>query len=89
MREMRLIKGLSQRELGIRIGIDPSVSSARINQYERGKNEPSFPVVKLLAEILEVPAAYFYAEDDQLAELIRKFGMTQARQSAAAAIENC
>ena len=70
---MRLNIGISQRELGIRIGIDPNVSSARINQYERGKNEPSFGVVRLLARELGVPAAYFYAEDDSLAASIRSF----------------
>lgn len=79
LREMRLIKELSQRELGIRIGIDPSVSSARINQYERGKNEPGFAVVKLMAEVLGVPAAYFYAEDDELAELIRRYGLQRTK----------
>lgn len=74
LREIRVLRGISQRELGLRIGFDPSASSARINQYERGKNEPSFSVMRLIAAELGVPAAYFYSEDDALAQHILEFG---------------
>ncbi len=73
LRELRLETGISQKDLGIRIGIDPDVASSRVNQYERGKKEPAFSTVRLLARELGVPAAYFYAEDDALARSIRAF----------------
>jgi len=66
--------GISQMELGVRAGIDEFSASARINQYERGKHAPDFLTVRNLAKVLGVPTAYFYAEDDQLAELLMSFG---------------
>lgn len=66
--------GITQMELGVRAGIDEFSSSARINQYERGKHIPDYLTAKHLAKVLGVPAAYFYAEDDHLAELIARFG---------------
>lgn len=66
--------GISQTELGVRAGIDESTASARINQYERGKHTPDYLTAKHLAKVLGMPAAYFYAEDDTLAELIVRYG---------------
>jgi transcriptional regulator with XRE-family HTH domain len=48
--------------------MDPSVASERMNQYERGVHEPKFSVVVALAAVLEVPTAYFYCLEDDLAE---------------------
>lgn len=62
--------GLSQTQLGVLAGLDPSVASPRINQYERGKHEPQLGTAKRLAEVLGVPPAFLYAEDDSLAELL-------------------
>jgi transcriptional regulator with XRE-family HTH domain len=70
--------GIAQKELGIRAGIDEYCASARINQYERGKHTPDFLTVQNLAKVLKVPTAYFYAEDDKLAELIAAFGVLKA-----------
>jgi transcriptional regulator with XRE-family HTH domain len=66
--------GITQMELGVRAGIDEFSSSARINQYERGKHTPDYLTAKHLAKVLGVPSAYFYAEDDTLAELIALCG---------------
>ena len=78
MKTAREQLGISQMELGVRAGIDEFSSSARINQYERGKHAPDFLTVRNLAKVLEVPTAYFYAEDDNLAELIMLFGKLNA-----------
>lgn len=74
MKAARERLGISQMELGVRAGIDEFSSSARINQYERGKHAPDFLTVRNLAKVLGVPTAYFYAEDDHLAELLMSFG---------------
>lgn len=66
--------GISQMELGVQAGIDEASASARINQYERGKHVPDFSTACNLARVLGVPAAYFYADDDSLAELIVSYG---------------
>lgn len=72
LRLARKAKGLSQERLGILAGIDESSASARMNQYERGKHVPDFLVASRIAEVLELPTAYFYIEDDLLAEIIQK-----------------
>lgn len=61
---------LSQRRLGILIGIHQDSASQRLNQYEHGKHEPDYRTIQRIAEVLKVPTAYFYAENDLLAELI-------------------
>lgn len=65
--------GLSQRNLGIEAGIDPFVASTRVNRYETGVHQPDLQTLARLAEVLDLPVAYFYAEDDRLATLVVQF----------------
>lgn len=44
-----------------------------MNQYETGKYAPDFLMAKKIAEVLDVPATYFYTEDDLMAEMVLKF----------------
>jgi transcriptional regulator with XRE-family HTH domain len=74
LREARLRAGLSQRQLGIKAGIDPFAASARINQYERGKHTPDVETAARLARVLAVPAPFLYAQDNALAAWILAFG---------------
>lgn len=73
LREARAVVGLSQRELGVRAGLDPSVASPRINQYEQGKHTPDTSTLGKLGQVLDVPVAYFFAADDDLADVIATF----------------
>ncbi len=73
LKEARLTSGLSQKQLGIKAGLDPFVASTRINRYELGVHKADYQIAVRLAEVLGVPAAYFYAEDDALAEWILLF----------------
>jgi transcriptional regulator with XRE-family HTH domain len=82
LKQARLAMGLSQREVGVRAGIDPSVASVRVNQYERQRHQPAFEVVRRLAEVLKKPTAYFYAVDDNLADLIAAYGQLSAADRA-------
>lgn len=70
LRDCRMRAGLSQMRLGVLAGIDERSASPRINQYERGKHFPDFGTITRLALVLEVPAAYLFAEDEQLAAWI-------------------
>ncbi|MBK9522161.1 MAG: helix-turn-helix transcriptional regulator [Rhodocyclaceae bacterium] len=70
LREARERAGLSQKALGIAAGIDEFSASPRINQYERAKHVPDLLTLKNLAGVLNVPVPYFYADDEQLAELL-------------------
>ncbi|MEO4083825.1 helix-turn-helix domain-containing protein [Acinetobacter pittii] len=71
LRIARKAKKLSQERLGILAGIDESSASARMNQYERGKHVPDFLMASKIAEILDLPTAYFYVENDLSAEIIQ------------------
>ncbi|RYG99398.1 MAG: XRE family transcriptional regulator [Alphaproteobacteria bacterium] len=70
MKEARLKAGLSQERLGVLAGIDEMSSSARMNQYERGKHEPDFSLVERVAQVLDVPECYFYCKEDDLALIV-------------------
>src|ERR1700733_3516610 len=74
LKEARLEAKLSQKQLGIAIGIDQFVASPRMNQYETGKHVPDFDIVRKIAEVLKVPTSFFYTIDDELAELIKLYG---------------
>jgi len=71
LRLARKAKNLSQERLGILAGIDESSASARMNQYEKGKHVPDFLMASKVAEILDLPTAYFYAENELLAEIVQ------------------
>ena len=72
--------GLSQRQLGVLADLDPTVASPRINQYERGKHEPQLKTAKRLAEVLGIPPAFLYTDDEVLAELLLRWNGLTLRQ---------
>jgi transcriptional regulator with XRE-family HTH domain len=80
LQEIRLRRQLSQKELGIRAGLDPSVASTRINRYEVGVHEPDMATIQRLAETLAIPMAYLFAEDDRLARMILAFDKLSATE---------
>lgn len=87
IKEARLRSGLSQEQLGIRIGIDPASASARMNRYELGKRVPDLDLVERLADELSLPAAFFYAKQDAEAELLLNFHrLEQAAQTQLLAV---
>ncbi len=60
-------------------GLEESSSSARMSRYESGIHEPSVQFIEAVAQVLGLNAAYFYCEDDRLAEIIRAYsGLTEA-----------
>lgn len=69
LKEVRKKAKISQKELGVRIGIDESSASARMNQYEKGKHTPDISTLKKIADELGVPLNYFFCEDESSAEL--------------------
>jgi transcriptional regulator with XRE-family HTH domain len=79
LREARERLGITQIELGRRVGMDEGVASPRINQYENGVHVPHHTTAARIARELGVPLAYLYADDDQLARWI----LAWTRMSAA------
>ena len=81
LKQARTHAGFSQKEVGIRAGLDPHVASPRINQYERGTHEPKLETAERLAEALGIPAAFLYTQDELLAKvLLRWNGLTKQQK---------
>lgn len=80
LEEARKEAGLSQKQLGINAGFDEFGSSARMNQYERGKHAPDYQATKLISKALNIPTAYLYTEEDDLAELIKKYSRLSQKE---------
>lgn len=70
LKEARLAMGISQRELGRRIGLSEDVVSSRVTRYEQGTSEPDFATAGKMAAELGVPLAYLLADSDALANVI-------------------
>jgi transcriptional regulator with XRE-family HTH domain len=81
LRQARERMGLPQDKLGVMIGLDEGSSSARISRYETGVHEPAFNIACKLAQALQVDVAYFYCEDDWLANAVLKLHtLTQSQR---------
>ena len=86
LKEARLALGISQRELGRRIGLSEDVVSSRVTRYELGTSEPDFATASKLAKELGVPVAYLLSDNDALADIILAVaGMSPAEQRRMAA----
>lgn len=75
LREARLRAGIAQDKLGVMIGVDEGCSSARMSRYETGTHETPYPIAQKLASILNVPVAYLYCDDDQLADILIQYAI--------------
>jgi transcriptional regulator with XRE-family HTH domain len=80
LKEAREAKGLSQKQLGIEAGLDPSVASTRINRYEKGVHRADYPITQKVARVLDIPVAYLYADYDALADIILIFSRANEEQ---------
>ncbi|CAK6716972.1 MULTISPECIES: helix-turn-helix domain-containing protein [Vibrio harveyi group] len=69
LKEARKKARLSQKALGVRIGMDEGSASARMNQYEKAKHAPDIQTLKLIANELGVPLNYFFCEEESSAKL--------------------
>ncbi|MDK1313652.1 helix-turn-helix domain-containing protein [Pseudoalteromonas ardens] len=73
LKEARTRANISQRDLGIRIGLEPGSASGRMNHYEKGRHTPDLQTLKRIAEELDVPLNYFFCESDVMAKLVLFF----------------
>lgn len=80
LKEARNNLGISQKKLGELAGLDPNSASARMNQYETGKHSPDFRMLQMLAEVLNVPVAFFYTTDGDVAKLLIKLHLMDKNQ---------
>ncbi|MCH1924163.1 helix-turn-helix domain-containing protein [Shewanella sp. C32] len=72
LKQARKRAGITQKHLGVMIGMEESSASGRMNHYEKGRHVPDISTLRKLATALEVPMSYFFCEDDLSAELAIK-----------------
>lgn len=78
------MRDLSQRALGALVDKDRDKNrgAARVNRYEQQVNLADIEKAAELAEALNVPLAYLFADDDQLAKLILDYGKMSEEKRA-------
>ncbi|AMF94027.1 helix-turn-helix domain-containing protein [Vibrio fluvialis] len=60
---------ITQKDLGVKIGMEESSASGRMNHYEKGRHVPDIGTLTRMAEELDVPLSYFFCKDEVTAEL--------------------
>ena len=60
---------ITQKDLGVKIGMEQSSASGRMNHYEKGRHVPDIGTLTRMAEELDVPLNYFFCKDEMSAEL--------------------
>lgn len=75
LKSARLETGLSQRSLGLSIGL----SDKTISSYESSRSYPNLEILKKISEVLKKPVGYFLSSvteevkiSDQLYRILRK-----------------
>lgn len=72
--------GISQAELGVRMGLPEEVASTRINRYERAVHAPDIETAERMAAALGVPLPALLCRDETLAEVIEGFDLLSEDQ---------
>lgn len=60
LKAARAAKGLLQKELGSRVHVEPQT----VSNWERGVQTPDLDTLELIAQQLDQPVAYFFAEPE-------------------------
>ncbi|CAH6850616.1 Transcriptional regulator with XRE-family HTH domain [Vibrio chagasii] len=60
---------ITQKDLGVKIGMEQSSASGRMNHYEKGRHVPDIGTLERMAEELDVPLNYFFCRSELSAEL--------------------
>lgn len=72
IKKIRVFRGMTQREFGIRLGYKEHSADVRIAQYEAGNRIPKKDTLLVMAEILEVnPINFTCTEEENEMEFIQ------------------
>lgn len=70
LRQARMQVGIPQDKLGVAIGLDETTASARISRYETGIHAAPYNLAAKMAQVLDIPTAFLFCDDDDLANVI-------------------
>lgn len=68
--QARLLRGQSQRAVGVLLGLDKSQAGPRVNRYERKRTSVTMAGLEALAKALNVPPAYLVSDSAEMADAI-------------------
>lgn len=71
IRDIRLKKGLTLEELGDKINFNYS----NLSKIERGVRTPTLELLEKLAEFYDVPLSYFFGEEADIPDELKKYGV--------------
>jgi transcriptional regulator with XRE-family HTH domain len=71
IREIRKKHGHTLEELGERLNFNPS----NLSKIERGLRKPTIELIEQLMEIYEVPLTYFFGEEADVPDELKKIGV--------------
>ncbi|WP_058373400.1 helix-turn-helix domain-containing protein [Pseudoalteromonas translucida] len=80
LKQARTKSGITQKQLGVLIGMDENSASGRMNHYEKGRHIPDLATLKKIADELNVPLNYFFCEDEATAELVIEISKLDAEK---------
>lgn len=69
LKEARKRAHMTQKELGLRIGMDLGSASSRMNHYEKDRHTPDIQTLQRMADELKVPLNYLFCDSTESAEL--------------------
>lgn len=72
----------TQTRLGIDAGLPENTAGARISQYENGVHMPDMLMAARFAEALDVPLAYLFCEENDLADILLLFKWEEEERAA-------
>ena len=70
LKEARKNAKITQKDLGVRVGMEPSSASSRMNHYEKGRHVPDIDTLQRIADELGVPLNYFFCDSITTAKLV-------------------
>jgi len=76
LKSARLESGLSQRSLGLSIGL----SDKTISSYESSRSYPSLEILKKLSEKLKKPIGYFFSSEEEISLHVEIEKLTKKNQ---------
>lgn len=83
LKAARTALGISQAELGVRMGLPEDVASTRVNRYEKAVHAPDIETAERMANELGLPLPALLCRDDKLTEVIVGFSkLSKAHQDA-------
>lgn len=71
IRFIRMKRGLTQRELGIKLGFTPSNADVRVAQYESDGRIPREELMKRIADALNVSVSYLNPDPNTISGMLK------------------